>query len=576
MTGCRRIRSSFYKKASDLQILEKAKMDRRSRRPTLLALLLLLSCCTAGNSSEQDATGEAERGKEPPARRGQEGVHTSPIAGSWYPKEPEALRRLLEGALEKAPAPDPTEAGRLIAVVVPHAGYAYSGITAAHAYKWIGQRRPKRILMIGPSHHAAFRGISFGDFESYETPLGRIPVDPVGRKLLETCPLVGFHPEAHGKEHSLDIQVPFLQVIFPESPPSILPLLVGRLEEEDYPTLARCLNELLDNETVLVVSSDFTHYGPRFGYVPFPYEGGVAEKIRHLDQGACDKIVDLDREGFLSYHEATGITVCGCRPIALLLELLPGNARPANLHYATSGQLTGDYRNSVSYYSLAFTRRALWGPEAGASGSRPERGRTMQKANNPPRKSAAGEATLTSAEKATLLRLARDTVEGYVKDRKAPDPRGGPYAITPALREHRGAFVTLKAHGKLRGCVGYIQPIEPLYEAVQQNAINAATRDSRFRPVKSDELSTIEIDISVLTPPAPVSSYQDIVPGRHGIILKKGSHQAVFLPQVASEQGWDLPQTLRHLSLKAGLSGDDWRDPDVEFLVFTAEVVEEE
>jgi AmmeMemoRadiSam system protein A len=172
--------------------------------------------------------------------------------------------------------------------------------------------------------------------------------------------------------------------------------------------------------------------------------------------------------------------------------------------------------------------------------------------------------------------LARDTVEGYVKDRKTPDPRGGPYAITPALREHRGAFVTLKAHGKLRGCIGYIQPIEPLYEAVRQNAINAATRDSRFRPVETDDLSTIQIEISVLTPPAPVSSYRDIVPGSHGIILKKGSHQAVFLPQVAPEQGWDLPETLRHLSLKAGLSGDDWKAPDAEFFVFTAEIIEEE
>jgi len=551
-------------------------MGKRGHKTTLLTLLLLLSCCTPGNGSEQGGTGEGGRGKGLAGRQGQGGVHVSPIAGSWYPNDPEALRRLLEGDLEKVPSPNPAEAARLIAVVVPHAGYAYSGFAAAHAYKWIQQRRPKRILMIGPSHYAAFRGVSFGDFESYETPLGRVPVDPAGRKILGACPLVGFYPEAHLKEHSLDIQVPFLQVIFPESPPSILPLLVGRLEEEDYPALARCLNELLDKETVIIVSSDFTHYGPRFGYVPFPYEGGVAEKIRHLDQGACEEILDLDREGFLSYHEATGITVCGYRPIALLLELLPEDTRPTNLYYTTSGQLTGDYRNSVSYYSLAFTRPALWGPEAGASGSTPEGKGMMKKAKNPPRESTAGEAALTSAEKATLLRLARDTVEGYVRDRKTPDPRGGPYAITPALREHRGAFVTLKAHGKLRGCIGYIRPIEPLYEAVQQNAINAATRDSRFRAVTSDELSTIQIEISVLTPPAPVSSYQDIIPGNHGILLKKGSHQAVFLPQVAPEQGWDLSETLRHLCLKAGLSGDDWKDPDAEFLVFTAEVIEEE
>lgn len=535
-------------------------MNRTTAAGTaLVSLLLCLTCCSTGNGSEH-------AGK----------VHTSPIAGSWYPKDPRELRALLEGSLAKVPPPDPAEARGLVAVVVPHAGYAYSGFTAAHAYRWIGQRRPGRVLMLGPSHYADFRGLSLGDFESYETPLGRVPVDNRGSGILRECPLVGFHPEAHAQEHSLDIQVPFLQVLFPESPPSILPLLVGRLEEEDYPRLAQCIREVLDPETVLVVSSDFTHYGPRFGYVPFPDEEGVAEKIRNLDQGAFDRIFDLDRTGLLAYRAATGITVCGCRAIALLLELLPEGARPRNLHYTTSGRLTGDYRNSVSYGSLAFTRDALWATETGKSGPAPKGEATMKKKKLVPRAPVPEEPGLTAAEKATLLGLARDTVEGYVKSGTRPDPQGGAYAITPALRAHRGAFVTLKSHGSLRGCIGYIQPHEPLYETVQQNAVNAASRDSRFRPVRAEELPDIEIEISVLTVPAPVSSYRDIVLGRHGIILKKGSQQAVFLPQVAPEQGWGLPETLRHLSLKAGLSGADWQDPETEFQVFTAEVFEEE
>jgi AmmeMemoRadiSam system protein B/AmmeMemoRadiSam system protein A len=483
---------------------------------------------------------------------------------------------MLEGYLEKVPAPDRDETNRLIATVVPHAGYAYSGFTAAHAYKAIQQRRPKRVLMIGPSHYAGFRGLSFGDYASYETPLGRVPVDRAGRALLLDCPLVRFHPEAHQREHSVDIQVPFLQVIFPESTPVILPLLVGHLEEEDYPVLAECLRKVLDSDTVLVVSSDFTHYGPRFGYVPFPYESGVANRIQHLDQGACDKILGLDRKRFLSYYETTGITICGCRPIALLLELLPEDTRSRNLFYTTSGQLTGDFRNSVSYYSLAFTRDALWEPEDGGNGSRPVGENTMKKGKNPSQGSEADEGSLTLSEKSTLLKLARDTIQEYVQTRKTLDPRKGRYEITPKLRENRGAFVTLKKEGTLRGCIGYIQPIEPLFETVQQNAINAAARDSRFSAVKPKELSSIEIEISALTVPEPVSSYRKIVLGKHGIILKQGSRQAVFLPQVAPEQGWDLAETLRHLSLKAGLSGDAWRDPETEFLVFTAEVFKEE
>jgi AmmeMemoRadiSam system protein A len=261
----------------------------------------------------------------------------------------------------------------------------------------------------------------------------------------------------------------------------------------------------------------------------------------------------------------------------LLLQLLPEDTRPKSLYYTTSGQLTGDYKNSVSYAALAFARNALWKSETGRHGSSTVGGHAMKKGKRPSRELEAdrGEG-LTPSERSTLLRLARDTVEEYVQNRNTPDPQSGRYDLTSALRQHRGAFVTLKAHGELRGCIGYIQPLEPLYETVQQNAINAAARDSRFSPVKANELSAIEIEISALTPPEPVSSYRDIVLGRHGIILKKGSSQAVFLPQVAPEQGWDLAETLRHLSLKAGLPGDAWRDPKTEFLVFTAEVIKED
>lgn len=554
-------------------------------RAAVLGVLLILCNCGVGNGSEQTSSAESGPAEAVPGSAAKEalsgegearGVHTSPIAGTWYPGDPEKLRRLLQGYLANASPPDPREAGRLIAVIVPHAGYAYSASTAAYAYRAVQQRRPKRVLLLGPSHYIDFRGVSFGDYAAYETPLGRVPVDRRGREILLACPLVSFRPEAHEREHSVDIQVPFLQVIFPEATPSILPLVVGRLEEEDYPRLARCLQGVLDNETVLVVSSDFTHYGPRFGYVPFPQEGRVAEKIRDLDQGACDQILRLDRKGFLAYHETTGITICGYHPIALLLEMVPKGTVPRRLAYTTSGQLTGDTKNSVSYCAMAFTRDGLWESEQGEEAPRPE-GETMrQKGRKTVSRSKDDRGSLTPLEKSTLLQIARDTIEEFVQSRKTPDLRGGRYEITPALLENRGAFVTLKKHGSLRGCIGYIRPIEPLCETVQQNAINAAMRDSRFSPVKPEELSSIEIEISALTPPEPVSSAENIVLGTHGIILKQGAHQAVFLPQVAPEQGWDLAETLRHLALKAGLSGDAWKDPKTEFLVFTAEVFEED
>lgn len=521
------------------------------------------------------ATGSSDTKTPALSRSSQRPIHRSPIAGSWYPDNPEKLRSLLEDYLRKARGVPPSQAADLISLIVPHAGFAYSGQTAAYAYRVLQQRKPRRVIFIGPSHYARFHGVSAGAFRAYVTPLGEVPVDDRAVEILSGCPLVRFHPDAHKREHCLDIQVPFLQVLFPQSPPLIVPLLVGSLKEEDYPVLAQCLRPLLDKDTVVVVSSDFTHYGPRFQYVPFPRNASVAENIEKLDNGASSQILRLNRKGFIAYEEETGITICGWRPIALLLELLPRDTRPERLFYDTSGRLTGDFENSVSYCSLAFFNPSLWGSRTKSKRIEPGEHADMKKSNPSSERTKPARDTLSESERAILLRLARDTVNEYVKHRKKPDARGESYAISPRLEEPRGAFVTLKKNGKLRGCIGYIQPVESLYKTVQENAVNAATRDTRFAPVKPKELEQIEIEISALTPPERISSAEEIILGKHGIILEKGGHRAVFLPQVAPEQGWNLEETLRHLSHKAGLSPDTWQDPDTRFSVFTAEVFEE-
>ena len=499
-------------------------------------------------------------------------LHRSPLAGSWYPKDPKKLRSMLTGYLRKAHEVSTSQADELIALIVPHAGYIYSGQTAAYAYRILEQRKPRRVLLIGPSHFTRFHGVSAGSYRAYETPLGEVPVDAAALEVLSHCPLVRFNPDAHTREHCLDIQVPFLQVIFPESTPSVVPLIVGTFNEEDYPVLARCLQPLLDEDTVVVVSSDFTHYGPRFQYVPFPFSASVAEKIEKLDNGALREILLLDRKGFSAYEKKTGITLCGGRPIALLLELLARDTRAERLFYDTSGRGTGDFVNSVSYCALAFFNPLRWGRPARNKNIEPEESTDMNKENDSSQETMPPSDSLSAEEKATLLRLARDTVQGYVKHRKKPDAKDEAYRITTQLKEPRGAFVTLKKHGKLRGCIGYIQPVEPLYKTVQENAVNAATRDTRFAPVKPGELDQIEIEVSALTRPRLVSSANEIILGKHGVILEKGGRRAVFLPQVAPEQGWGLEETLRQLSRKAGLSPEAWKDPETRFSVFTAEV----
>lgn len=481
---------------------------------------------------------------------------------------------MIEGYLAGVTLPEPLPAGALAGLVVPHAGYRYSGTIAACGYRLLTEGRPRRVVLVGPSHRSAFRGVALSDCDVFETPLGRIQVDLDASRRLMDCPLVQIDPDAHRFEHAVDIQLPFLQVALPRESFRILPLLVGALREEDYAVLKTFLTGLLDDTTVLVVSSDFTHYGPQYGYVPFPANTSVPEQIRRLDEGAWSHALDLDRKAFDSYCRKTGATVCGARAIGLLLETLSGRSRGCLLCYGTSADVTGDFHNVVGYAALAFFRTETAPARAqDPAGKEPESMKKAPPASSPEKPEE--ETSLTSSEKRTLLRLARDTLESYVRKGRTPDPHGGAYEITENLRVPRGAFVTLKKHGALRGCIGYILPREPLYIAVQQNAINAACRDSRFQRVRPEELEEIEIEISALSTPRPVASYKDIRIGVHGILLRKGGAQAVFLPQVAPEQGWGLPETLTQLSLKAGLSPDAWKDPDTHFSVFTAEVFEE-
>lgn len=545
----------------------------------LVGLLIWPSGCQASPTPEQGPGSGQSRSDE--ARlpvRGEpprpDHAHKTTLAGTWYPDHPEELRNMIERYLAGASLPEALPKGSLAGLVVPHAGYLYSGQVAACAYRLLASTGPGRVVLVGPSHRSAFRGLALSDAGVFETPLGQVRVDLEACRRLLGCPLVGVDRQAHRFEHSVDIHLPFLQVALPENSFQIVPLLVGDLREEDPPVLGRALAELLDGATVLVISSDFTHYGPRYGYVPFPSDGLIASRLRRLDEGAWSRALDLDRKAFESYCRQTGATICGAQAIGLLLEALPKNAAGRFLCYGTSADVTGDFENVVGYVALAFFRTSPASAQAPSPAGKEPKSMNKEPPSSPGEKSEM-ESVLTPSEKQTLLRLARDTLESYVREGRMPDPLGGAYAITENLRAPRGAFVTLKKHGVLRGCIGYILPREPLYLAVQENAVNAACRDSRFPRVKPEELKDIEIEISALSKPRPVESYEDIRIGTHGILLRKGGVQAVFLPQVAPEQGWGLQETLRQLSLKAGLSRDAWKDPDTRFSVFTAEVFEE-
>ena len=465
-----------------------------------------------------------------------ERVRPSALAGGWYPQDAEELAAYVDAALQAARVAEP--GGVLRALVAPHAGYRYSGATAAEVFSLVQGRRYERVIVLAPSHRSGFHGLSIADVDAYETPLGPVPLDRETIARLRESDLVGSDPGAHAREHAIEIELPMLQRSLAPGW-RLVPILVGRLEPPDYRRAADLLRPFADETTLVVVSSDFTHFGPRFGFVPFPLDDDTPARIRALDDGAVDRILAGDPEGLLAYQARTGITVCGLRPLVLLLHLLPPGAEVVRVSYTTSGELTGDYGNSVSYVALAITS-----PE--------------------PFSQAAGEARrLEDTDLRLLHRLAILAVDGAVRGPSEDNGNEVEDALNDLprhLRDPAGAFVTLKREGRLRGCVGYILPRKPLYQAVLENGGNAAVQDRRFRPVTPEELADLEVEVSVLSPPEPIPSHEQFRVGEQGVILRKDGRQAVFLPEVASEQGWTREETLSHLARKAGLPGDAWRD----------------
>ena len=470
------------------------------------------------------------------------------VAGRFYPESEAELSKKINNYLDKALIE--SLPGKPVAIISPHAGYQYSGAVAAYGYKAIKDYGYKKVIVLAPSHYSRYRGASILDVEAYKTPLGLVKLNQgICNNLVNNPPFIGTFKSAHKREHSLETQLPFLQTVLGDDF-ELIPLLVSRLNNEEVDFIADKLRPLIDEDTLVVVSSDFTHYGHGYDYVPFKKD--VEANIKKLDHGAIERILALDLDGFFRYKGATGITACGFMPISLMMKILPPNVQGKILKYDTSGSILGNFDSSVSYASIVFTR----GVE--------------------PPDIIGGNSDLNNDEKTTLLKLARDTLESCVKDGKKPDLSSGEYTFSNNLNEKRGVFVTLNKNGNLRGCIGHIQPREQLFNAVIDNTMNSSMNDGRFRPVSERELSDIEIDISVLSPIEKISGADKFIPGKHGIIIRLEGMRAVFLPQVATEQGWNREETLAHLCNKAGLPSYAWNDKEMEFFVFTAEVFHED
>jgi MEMO1 family protein len=530
-------------------------MARGIRKRWVFSALILLGCIIGAGVAihrvRQLRQPEVEPPRPPaPAEPREKDVFTSPLSRmGWHAADGEALATQIDGFLANVSEPLPND---VHALILPHAGYRYSGQAAAHGIKAVAGKTFSRVIVLGPTHRMPMENVaSVPRSTHYATPLGEVPLDVDFIDALRTYPMFKSFPEAHAEEHSVQIEIPLLQRALGDF--RLVPIVVGQLDVEAARAMARILAGLIEEKTLVVVSSDFTHYGRGFEYVPFTDD--IPENLRKLDMGAYAEIEKRSAEGFAAFFKDTGATICGRCPIMVLLSMLPEESQAHLLKYDTSGRMTGDYGNSVSYLAVAFT--GAW-----------KRGAAVEPMGS--------SSTLSEEDKRGLLALARQTVSYCLEHKKAPAPEDLDVEITPGMETVMGAFVTLHKKGQLRGCIGEIIPRRPLYKAVMGQAVNAAFNDRRFRPLDASEFSEIDFEISAYAePPRSVESRDAIVLGRHGIVFEKDGRSALFLPQVAPEQGWDLEETLTHLAQKAGLSPEAWRE-GASFSVFEAIVFGED
>lgn len=464
------------------------------------------------------------------------------VAGTFYPEDPEKLRTLINGYLQNVPADQGVE-GDVLAVIVPHAGYVYSGQTAAYGFKLLEGRRYDAVIIVGVSHRYGFKGISVWRDGDYKTPLGNVKIDTgIAGQLTAHSPLIGFNRNAHLNEHSVEVEVPFIQVVQPGVP--IVPVLTGDREKRSIEVLGEALAEVSKGrKVVIVISTDLAHYVSR-------------REAKILDDVGIDCIEKLDWKCFYDNLQTGKTRFCGGSGVAAVLKAAPtmgaGGARV--LRYYDSGYATGDPGSIVSYLAAAITD----------NNNEPERGIPMQNSKN--------RFSLNENQKKILLEIAGNAITNVVKNNSRTPPEE---IDDPVLKTKCGAFVTINKNGQLRGCIGYTEAFKPLYLTVHECAISAATQDPRFYPVTEPELDDIELEISVLSPLQKVENLEDIQVGRDGLMITRGMNRGLLLPQVASEYGWDRTTFLEQTCRKAGLPKDAYKDPDAVIQSFTAEVFDE-
>ena len=460
-------------------------------------------------------------------------VRPPAVAGSFYPSDSVQLTNQLGDFFNIARKPK--RFSNVAAIIVPHAGYVFSGQVAASGYAQLDpDKEYSRIFILGPSHYVFLNGASIYNQGYYSTPLGTVEVDTVlANQLIKKNRVFEFDPAAHVKEHCIEVQLPFLQYRM-KHPFKIVPVVIGTHSEATCKKIADTLKPYFTSDNLFVISSDFSHYPD--------YEGALKADKTTADAIATnspDSLLKAIKENKSENISGLVTSCCGWSAIATLLNLTsktPG-ITVQHVKYMNSGDTNyGDKSRVVGYHSFAFNRKEQHAGDAGFS--------------------------LTKEDETELLKLARGAIDFWLLN-QCFEPVNDSH-FSDALKAPCGAFVTLHKKGRLRGCIGRFITNDPLYKVVQQMAVAAAFQDYRFDPVEKTEMGEIDVEISVLTPLKRISNIDEFQLGKQGIYMVKGQSSGTFLPQVATDTGWTKEEFLGHCARdKAGIGRDGWKDAEL-------------
>ena len=498
--------------------------------------ITLIAACAVNVHGREEAT-ESNSAEVKPAPK--QDVRPAAFAGQWYPLEKEKLARTVDGYLSNVKALPPAK-GRLIGIVSPHAGFVYSGPVAAYGYRLLKESGKKitTVILVGPSHRFPLGNASVNNVQNYRTPLGMLENDNelANHIIRSSGGMFQYSPRAHAREHSLESQLPFLQRSL-KTGFKIVPILVN--ETSQVERLASILTKVLSDrdDVIIIASSDMSHFRPY-------------SEARRIDEESFKVLERLDINALEKGLTNGEIRLCGGAAVLTLAKVAKalGAEGMMALEYANSGDTAGGRDSVVGYCSLAVSIPL-----------------GKMEANN---RSADMDEQLSDSEKQQLLAIAGDTIVEYVTHRRVPKVE----VDSERLKLRRGAFVTIKRHGSLRGCIGRFSPVsEPLYRIIQQMAIAAATQDPRFPPMSKSETNDMAIEISVLSDLTKIDSIDEIEVGIHGLEIERGPFRGVLLPQVATENGWDKTTFLEQTCRKAGLPKDAYKK-GATIYVFSAQV----